>query len=195
MKKLCVFIFAGIWLVLQSCSRCDNTTFNLSQDQRDFMSFKTGSYWIMRDSMTGQLDSFVITRWNNSYLNFPDSKKCPDSYEFIGSDLSILEPATGVPVDTLSYGFTVNATGYQTLAAGLPNGSIYNVIPFDLNFSNNAVLINGKTYNDVAVFSYDYIGHKNTIFLSKQSVLLKLVVDRDSTKFRVWEFIRGEIVR
>src|SRR5690606_12150324 len=51
------------------------------QEQLDFANFKEGSYWIMRDSITGQIDSLVLDE--DTYYLSPDNNEsdCPDFYE------------------------------------------------------------------------------------------------------------------
>jgi hypothetical protein len=53
--RIAVFLFAA-----SSCSK-KNLTMPISPDIDEYFSFKKGTYWIYRDSLTGQTDSLAVT--------------------------------------------------------------------------------------------------------------------------------------
>ena len=71
MKNRLHLISLLILLFFDACKKCDEKQYPLSQKQLDFTNFKEGSYWIMRDSISGDIDSILlisnITRYSPDY--------------------------------------------------------------------------------------------------------------------------------
>ena len=193
MKNICRILVLIFVSLLHSCSRCDNTTIELSQEQKDFANFKTGSYWIMRDSVTGERDSLVASVYSDYDKSFT-SKKCYDRVNKSIAYIDVYKLATHVK-DTINLELELNADGYQGIVL-LQDGFILSRNTFKLVFDKSAT-INGTFREFLAYSAYDNMqGLSSQLTLSQNNKLVKLsvrILSRGLTK--VWELEKSLILK
>ena len=92
-----LILFTSLLLLLQavSCKRpddkkldCNNNTMQLPQMAKDYFLFKDGSYWVYKNTITQQQDSFYVTDFKNltgdntQYKYGNTLKRCYEMYEY-----------------------------------------------------------------------------------------------------------------
>ncbi|MBS1781483.1 MAG: hypothetical protein JSS78_00280 [Bacteroidetes bacterium] len=85
-----------------ACNLCHDQFFYLTLSQKDFANFKKGSYWIMRDSATGLLDSLEMYE-DTSVGHVAYYGKCSDISDYAVQSISVFCQDT--LIDTLFIGF------------------------------------------------------------------------------------------
>src|SRR5690606_13253577 len=114
MKPLIV-IFAFIWIGCSACrEKCKVRGEYLSEQQLRFANFKEGSYWIMRDSMTGVMDSFVVVKTGRSVANTPKvSDGCYNQFEIMSFYIDEYNMASHTKIDSMSWQMFLYGPGSQ----------------------------------------------------------------------------------
>src|SRR4051812_28248698 len=65
-----VWLWIGVAVLFWSaCSRPYTIYFNVDPFLKSMFNWQAGSYWIMQDSASGQVDSFYVTAWVDFYIN------------------------------------------------------------------------------------------------------------------------------
>ncbi len=135
--------------------------------------FKLGTYWVYTDSVTGGLDSFVVgTSLHYSKLT-PDDTKGPYDLEII--DIPVAHYYNGVRNSMTSIiqlvqdscSFTMLLADATRTDSAISAGG---AIPYPLNNANSSFVVNGSTFNNVALR-----GTANYLYLcSEEAFLIKL---------------------
>lgn len=184
----------GIFLFsLISCNKCQNEISDLSAEVQDFYNVKEGSYWLMRDSVTNDLDSFAFYS-NGTGYSTPDyfSKHCYRQFQY--AVLNITCPAkNNLNLEIAStnggiIGFTIqdNSTIYGRV-------STTEIAGFDMN----NISVNGQSYDSVTLCSYQDASEAYFIntYIDKAHTLLKLVIRKDNLLLHTWELEKANIIR
>lgn len=197
MKILSFFIIIIIFsLFFSQCDQCHNPTYNLSNDQSNFSNIKEGSYWIMKDSLTGERDSFVLDRINNGHYAAYTSTQCFDNVQIKDLDINEYSLATNTKIDTISWYIEFDGRGFQVLHIEYISryAPTSNSTKFSLVGTNSNVLINGKYYNSVDInqvsLNQDFI----TSYINSSDILLKVAFTNIDDK-RVWELEKSNVIR
>lgn len=61
-NKLLFAVSLSVWMMLTACPDPPRH-FNVPDDLKDYFDYQVGSYWVMKDSATGVLDSFYVSRY------------------------------------------------------------------------------------------------------------------------------------
>ena len=184
---VCSYLFAA-------CSRCNNETYNLSAQQRAFMAFKSGSYWIMRDSLSGRRDSFVVQVNATGYSPVYGSKDCVDERESMAATIAEYNLTTRKK-DHLGWLIAADISSLQTVSVTSDSTSSSVLVPFTLNFNQGSMLINSLTYSNVTTGEFINGGNRLKVYLDQDHVLLKMALLLDGTYKAVWELERANIIR
>ena len=218
MKKLyLLLLLAPVCMCLHSCKPDDNTppapgVFKAPQEVIDYCYFKEGTYWIYRDSVSGQYDTVSVISSNfDTLTNTNDGvKEYYDIFDVITyrsfdkyNEATWLRDRpwliTGAPI--------VYQTRYKP---GDSKGtSIYHFHPYTLGRkiedNNDIISLSGalasytvlsQSYQSILVFShakdpnYDYSSTK--IYQAKNIGIIKKVI---TAKNQVWELINYNIVQ
>ena len=184
MKHLKYLIAATITLLfIASCHQDDTPFYGLSDTQKNFSNFKEGSYWIMRDSLTGRMDSFVVSSAVTS--SFTTSSN--NEGEYIVEERGIVidqYKALGSSTD-IKWTIRLFGKGSQVINYGTSTRSILPVF-FPLTFAQSNIVVNGLPYSGVDV------SQSNVGYFDNPHVLLKLT---DTIDQFVWELDRATIIR
>ena len=218
MKKLyLLLLLAPLCMCLHSCKPDDNTppaprVFKAPQEVIDYCYFKEGTYWIYRDSVSGQYDTVSVISSNfDTLTNTNDGvKEYYDIFEVITyrsfdkyneaiwlRDMPWL--IHGVPI--------VNSKKYK---AGDTKGStIYHFYPYQIGASkegpydkvtiielSNSLTINSKSfYNIITFYHTKDARYQETETIEYQSKKIGIIKRRIPKLNQVWELINYNIVQ
>ncbi len=201
MVFLCAFI---------GCQKKTTTT-PIDPVLKKYYSYKQGSYWVYRDSLNGDIDSFVVVR--NDYQSiYPGSSNTysqpvENEIDFItffrngviadSCEWNLLETGInfsgGFPKCAFYYGaFFINygvAIGYQETFVT----DIYAAINYFPVYTTN-----GNTYDSVSVVGHSGAtsDYRDTFFINQDAWIIKMAFHHPSdSNTYVLEQIRNKIVR
>jgi hypothetical protein len=166
----------GLFL-LPGCNKKEPMPFAISAQLKSFFNYQQGSYWIMRDSVSGEIDSLVVVGYENGVMkpssetveiikitvkNFPYARPDTSRTFFI----QLLATST---VSTFSFLFPNNATA-----------SFFGIDPV-LNSPNRTSYVqNGLTYSncyDVTSFERNAGSLQMRLVMNADTGLIKLSTD------------------
>jgi hypothetical protein len=201
-----------IWLTLLSCiiASCTKKTKStaIDADVKKYFSFKKGTYWIYKDSVSGQMDSFAVE--NNNTVSYPGN-----SYNSAFDDETdyYWVYANGVINDTISGYWSLAQNGvslYYAENSDYFSGPLF-VYPFTAGYTFEYRYIisnvyptfhlNGNTYNTVAEIGQtgpfaDSTGthtYNDLFYVSTDAGIIKMKFNH-GTMQRNWELVRYHIV-
>jgi hypothetical protein len=143
MKKYLVFI--SIIIAFAACKKHDDKEYvPLNTQLKNSYSFKEGSYWIYRDSLSGRTDSFYVTNYSNY-----NSTNTLYSEEVVAVEITQYNIGTQVSDSShwmlvLKTGSTIDLEGY---CWPLNKGFVNNDISSDYPFINTTGVIVFPTYS------------------------------------------------
>jgi|GEM_PF-3438211 len=171
-------------IFLEACTKCNSTTDHLTVSQKAFANFKPGSYWIMKDSASGVIDSFVVVSTGGGIGDKAGkSIKCADKREDFS--ISIEEYNNQVKIDTAAWNMKFFGGGdYFVLFNWALNEHGAPSFGFKVSLDemdNRNVIVNGVSYDSVFV---------GKVFAHPRLKLLKIIAS-DTV---VWELERAHII-
>lgn len=189
-NNLLLSIILFLLWVMSACTQCNNTTYYLGQSEKDFTSFKNGSYWIMKDSVTGAIDSFVVFDQSNSIGDIAGStNKCNDRREVKGIFMNEYNTSTGQKIDSVLWKFTIagNSANSDICTFTGEYGQVFLSASIDCAFPfndiANNIMINGVQYDSVLV--------NNNVYAHPSVKILKIRLTKPVHV--VWELVRAEM--
>ncbi|MBS1740947.1 MAG: hypothetical protein JST88_10430 [Bacteroidetes bacterium] len=199
-KRLFILTLSLFALCYAACNRCNNQTYSFTQHQIDFIkNFKEGSYWIMRDSITGRGDSFVCI--DNHYDGFRPinvSKHCSDQME---SQDALIYHFNGGIFDSVMVGFGFAGGGRDASFAMIYppwNSSRGQGFQMDFNDVGHTVTVLGKPYTNVRTQTKYWTQGQSQCLLSllnNDSLKLIKIRYKDTIDYAVWELVRANIIK
>jgi len=170
-------------IFLEACTKCNSTTDYLTAQQKAFANFKPGSYWILRDSASGTLDSFVVVTVGG-WIGVKEDKSgvCDDKRE--GFSINIEEYNNQVKIDTAAWNMEFFGGGglFAFTRWGGRSGNPSFVTGGSLDFITNNMVVNGVSYDSVSL--------GGRVFAHPRLKLLKIIAS-DTV---VWELERAHII-
>lgn len=67
------YLTIALLLLFAACKKDGKPYMPLNADLKKNYSFKVGSYWIYRDSLTGRVDSFYVTKYSDGNVEGQDN--------------------------------------------------------------------------------------------------------------------------
>ena len=183
---LAIFLIAA----LTSCTKEEGKYFSVDSFARDLFLWKEGSYWIMRDSVTSQRDSFYVKTYSSS----ENRGNYEDKYEIIR--IEIREVNGTNPALTTDWRLYLNSYDGSSSFGNTVSFPFY---PFPLYASDIRMKSNGREYEHVYYNSsqIQYPTSSSTRFVSvhfnKESGILKLQM-QDSLYKPVWLLEKSHII-
>jgi hypothetical protein len=181
--------------------------YNISQEARDFICYKPGSYWIYKNDSTNTLDSVFVTSYEEHTEKYEADKKIKSisqiiNIEFANSDNQIkiiekIDPSRSMYSETnnnLNQGFN---NSLISLYHGNFQWDRYSKIDFT---------VNNKTFNNViyesVISNYYYqtdsnISHvnlNNEFWIAKNIFIIKKILHYNNAT-QSWSLIRSHIVQ
>jgi hypothetical protein len=199
-KKIVPVLTAALIFSFVACHK-QSQPIPISGDLLKYFDYKVGTYWIMRDSISGRIDSFSVT--NNQFGN-----------TFNGSNeynigISISEYTNGnINPDSLSWlidlysnSFFLNIKSPKPNFAYITNADPLFTYPFTADPELAILpsfLLNGTNYADVAeiiqnlgIYAYD-----DWFYVNSDVGFIKFRISHPGADINyVWELLRSNIVR
>ena len=190
---------------------CNKTPNKLVDDcLKAAFSFKEGSYWIYRDSISGEIDSFYVTSLSSQ--NYTNTNP---SFTFDVITTSIIQrdennPNAGVSTwkiqlekNTITFRYDIEAQyiyriNYDPINYPFIDGADYGNVYFEhVNLLNN-VTISGNNFTSIGIL-YASSGNglfNNYFYLNPKIGIVKINQQQgfDST-YKVWEIQRWKIIK
>ena len=181
--------------------------YNISQEAREYLCYKTGSYWIYKNDSTNVLDSIYVASYEEHTENYEADKKLKSISQIIniifnnkeGIKLTIqINPNNTTLIEdnsTINQGFTGSFIDIQ-------NGDIKWEV-----YSKLELNVNGKRYNNVIhdniISSYYYLqdstykhvnGISNEFWVTKNNWIIKKTLHYNNAT-QSWSLVRSHIVQ
>lgn len=184
-------------IVFFGCSNKDEPFYSLNPRTKFLFDWQPGSYWIMQDSASGQIDSFYVRAYH---------KGLHQGYGYSNESLHInfVEVNMANALDTIAWAVEVGENGsccYVKIGNYDNSGSGYFIN--SVHFENTPVAdlplsFNGKTYTHAyynsSLLSIDSVLQNNlTIAINKESGYI-YIRDHTDTHKHTWFLIRKHIV-
>jgi len=206
MKNKLLFTLALSLFALSyaACNRCHDQYFYLTQSQKDFANFKKGSYWIMRDSATGLLDSLVLNG-DTSTGQVAYNGKCSDISDYAIQSISAFRQ--NVIIDSVFLGFVRSGQQgtylvFDFITSSFRQGSNYVDVITSLPNQGDDLTLNGIVYHNVHVSYRHFVSVPPLhnfwtdlkLYYSNEYKLLKIAY-HDPLDVYVWELVRANIIQ
>ncbi len=195
----CIILIVAAVFCCAACSKSDNRSdpyYTIVPELRRIFNWRLGSYWIMRDSVSGQVDSFSVNLFQSPVP--PYNYKHPDN---LGVRI-MGYPLPGI-ADTLETGFSLNPISENIYVfrdarknINLSSRQILSA-PFQPNLSN--YIQNGTEYGNVysvvlPMFKpYDTVSSAEIELVFNQERGLIRLADNIPGHARVWHVTRSSI--
>lgn len=190
MKKLVVTL-AGIitmLIILFGCKKTDSAM-PLDENLRKHFSYQPGTYWIYKDSVNGQIDSFAVV------------DNIPDVYDFgqgtfHGINVGIVAYSYGTVYDTgYDISWLLQGKSIDVQITGFPYAPVRATIVYPFVKGSVAAIldeiaVSGNTYKNVAVIGTD---SESSLYVTEEVGIVKMrFLSLSNTP--IWELQRCKIV-
>jgi hypothetical protein len=219
-----IVIIAVITLAFCACQKHNITHYTINADLKAAFNYQVGTYWIYRDSVSGTIDSFYVTKNESGTSSVLDHNGDGYTNESIAVYISE-QNINPVLADTaneyweyhyqssmfnMNY-FSLNKTSVQlfplidypfesTLSgSGPPAAPPYYQDGHVISISNSYTL-NGNTFTNVAVVNHianaSALQYNDVFYISQSAGIFKMRLNHPLDTFsRVWELQRWKIVK
>lgn len=187
-------IFTGI-VFSSSCIKRKNNVIGVTPALLERFSYKPGSYWIMRDSISGRIDSFFITSSTNTNIGLRSGLE-------VQNVITQMQQISADKSDTSLWElrFVRNQLSVKVMSNTYPGVYYpcgYLLYPLTINYPT--FQLNAYYYADVneSIITDDStLKYNNSLFLNEANGLIKMRLNHpsDSQKHFVWELLRKNIV-
>lgn len=209
-----LLVIATLFCCLFFVSRCTKVKVQntpIDSDMESHFNYKVGSYWIYKDSISGQVDSFVV------YGNNQIKQKKDDQHTYDEIDVYINEFNVGANNPTHSWcwalldnhiefteNITINMSTYHIgvdyecflkwpIYVGDQQGRDRDVFSVVENYPQLTVL--GSQYTNIWQLFHSTVGNEldDWFWISTDKGIIKMVLDRYGQQKIVWELQRSMI--
>lgn len=210
-----------IWGTMVACNKDNRQHIPIDADVLAHFNYKPGTYWIYRDSLSGQVDSFYVT-YNAGNVPMDINGVIFDMVSFYVSQTNIssipgndtIDWAFGLmtnyltlilrigeaaqPVDRvefptfITYPFVLGQPIPKEFGAGVRGANVISILP--------AYTLKSKSYTNVAVLdiidSIPQYNYNDQFFINADVGIIKMKLDHaNDGLLRNWELQRSNIVR
>jgi hypothetical protein len=185
----------------------------ISEELKAHFDYKPGSYWIYRDSITGDTDSFVVV--TNTFVPAVEKTNTGTTEDQVVIDVFSYNTTTNVR-DSLGFGIILYQNSFKVLTSlqTQDHNVEYNPL-FNYPFSVGAVpygngcevlsilpsfTVNGNTYVNVAEVKH-FVGdssprsHNDLMYINTDAGIIRWRMNRSTIYNKVWELQRYHINR
>ncbi len=207
-------ILVVLTIVLSTCSK--KTTYTpVDAELKTNFWYKVGTYWVYRDSLNGEEDSFYVAETsdltNVASDNNGNTEEEIDMKIYVYDTKKIEEIHFGVGRNLFGIGFRDRIYSY-VVDCGYNIFSVQNHSLFASSYSSNfnfgellqtipKFTLNGKDYNDVYVFHHKNVGSlgsssNDTLYINEQVGIIQMRINHSTDSlFKQWKLERFNIIR
>jgi len=217
-NALPVFLF--LFVVVVGCNKKDSQQhITIDADIVANFGYKVGSYWIYKDSLSGQVDSFYVYQ-NNGIGSIEDNGTLVDGIGIYLNQEKISGPGVADTIkwvfdlesNFIALGLTLTRFGQivdqisfpvfisYPFSLGHPSGNRKGISGGNVTEILPTYLLNGNSYDSVAVLTYN--GNVNgypindTYYINTKIGVVKMSLNHvNGSVLRVWELQRWNIVK
>ncbi len=182
--------------VLGGCKTSDVPYYSVDPLAKSIFNWDVGSYWIMQDSTTGQIDSFYVVSYSNK-TNHAAGGYNNEAIHINIDEVNLSVPSTITPwsVDIGGISNFHNLYFGYNIASRSDSSIAYTAFFSSVTHSNTTLIRNGKTYSSVY---YDdsimYLGHVLNAAVNPSDGLI-WIRSYYGTYNHVWDLKNKKIVR
>lgn len=199
MKKALI-ICVSFSLAIVACKKKEPTAFSISKGLKDYFNWQKGTYWVYKDSISGNLDSLVV----NSFLDYEDNVTTDYTTELIEIGMNEYNNQDSIYRSWTMKIHSDHGTNYSDLEIINYDKTYYNfTVDFPFNTDNSssvqrsilsAMNINGIPYADIYRYRYVYNGNQaDEIFTNSNSGIIKINLNNTHIT-QILELERAHIV-
>ncbi len=141
-KYITLLLLTGM-ICLSSCHKGDDPANLVPQNLKDLYLYRQGSYWTMRDSLTGRLDSFYVTRFDSSIGQYSGGAFEDNFVNISEANVDGINQA-----DSAFYGFHLHGDGASFQYSDYLYKEDMACDCFRITDPKKNYELNGKTYNN-----------------------------------------------
>jgi hypothetical protein len=198
--KLTAFALTAFVLLFAAACKKKSDEIRIDERVRSYFDYQPGTYWIMKDSATGDIDSFVVTTRNEKIIS--------TDFENVETiDVRIIEYPSANGSD--SSGWTISMSNGTRALMGYENFLRKKRIGFNnIQQSENDTTVfpleqNGQVYTDVNFtevsmsFANDYdagLPQNFRWWYNKMNGIIRLDIALP-WQARIWQLVRGRVIR
>ena len=203
--KLALVNIILVIVLFASCKKEPKYYYFKDQRIRDALNIKQGSYFIYKDSVNGELDTAIITRYSNYFVTKHDNGDNQFEYIAIGQENYMTDKysfgATALPVayDHINASIGFDSPQVEMLELPFVKGKTYipynGVVVIYVNYYPSFTL-NNNFYEDVYEVTTSYTKeqfHFHSYF-SLKSGLIKYTIQKENS-YGSYELIDSKIIR
>jgi len=220
MKK--VLFFLVILTTFYACKKNNGiVNYPIDADLKAAFNYQVGTYWIYRDSISGRIDSFAVTK--NVFTPGSQTAAIGGNYTLDGIEIYITEYNGGSKTDTTGWAIVLFTNCEELICysnyfigqeyfdfdpnfnfpfkIGSPSiigGEQLNDVAYLMNIFSN-YQINGNNFTDVAEISHNYRynnDYSDVIYVNATAGMIKMdISDNYNSIYRVWELQRYNVVK
>ena len=196
-----LFLATVLLILFAGCGKSNNNSGTpINATLKKYFSYKPGTYWIYQDSLSGNIDSFVVVSVDSGLTNY----SAGGNNFYINDEIVTFN--NGIYDDTLNCRWTLAINGISYFLGYPPviptppnliNTLSYSFIyPFQ-GYSYTTYSYRGNTYNNIAEFfipNNSVVGNPNDIFLiSTDAGIVKMSINHANTNY-IWQLQRYKII-
>ena len=170
-----IFLIACPWAI--PCKEEEK----IDKETKDYCLFGEESYWLYQDSATLKIDSVVIDNPISHKFLLEEAESCDYSTEifaikgsFFSYDSTFFFHVRLLPSSTA----VLSDDGFITY---YHNGQIGEGFGTKLKEKRNNYLINGIVFNNIKIFEYYHLGHKEIYYWAKHVGLIRMEIYENDT--------------
>ena len=218
MKYRIFLLMMFFWLLLTNCDKTTNSTITVAPSLMSNFNFKPGTYWIYKDSLTGEIDSYSVYSNQTTYPGYGYNT----NIETFNIYIYMYKSNNGYYYNVLTLSLTDSVIDINYAYPTFTYFAYVFVYPFSLErysllensdtagiaaiFPN--YVVNNFTYNNVAQIYNSYSDtldptglnnrtHHDIYYINNSQGILKMRLNHpyDSAYIHVWELVRCNIVK
>lgn len=205
LKKLfSCFFFLTLIVTYCNCSKTKPTTVAINNALKANYNFQPGSYWIYKDTVSGETDSFVVM--SNEFQNYPAELNADLNYDYI--NININEYKGPMHADTTLWGLVLHGNYISFGTSYVDNYCTYPFVvgeikqDYNSNGSFTSYALNLYTPYTINNLSFDSVLEvrcvsdtiNDTFFVTNNALMARMVIN-DNVGDRVYELLRYHIIR
>lgn len=207
MKNIFILMAGMSFLFWGSCKRPGSNLPNyaVDADLAAAFSYKPGTYWIYKDSLTGQIDSFYVTQLTTNNFKDPSGTY---TYDLIGVYFAERGITSLTSTDTSSWRIYLQQNQFSLDHYWKYEYVDYDAVeyPFINNSSkgvynerviiNNSITINSKIYANTTTINYYSNNINDSYFIYPNIGMLKISINHSYDSFRkIWELQKSNVIK
>jgi len=200
--KITAFILLVCIIAASACKKEGPAHIYINADLKTHFNYKPGSYWIYRDSLTGQEDSFFVL------TNEFQTQSMTKDQDLVDDILIYIRERSISPgyADSSAWAVYLSDNKWNLIWGRNDPASSYPNISYPFTNQNNTVIINilsnytcsANTFNNVAkmYLPIGYTQYNDWFYVTDSVGVIKMRINHPlDTLYHVWEIERWNVIK